>query len=121
MVYFVWLGILVEQTIRRVRQMNIEYIFVTVITLVTIFGAMSAIFTGAFAPDQVRAAAYSSSVNSIRVRVHAKFVLSGVVMIIGLESVPRLARLQGSLHSGYTHLGKSCGQVEYLELLSGKL
>lgn len=54
LVYFVWLGILIEKTIRHVRQMNIEYIFVTVITLVTIFGAMSAVFTGAFAPDQVR-------------------------------------------------------------------
>lgn len=33
--------------------MNPEYIFVMVITLVTIVGAMSALYTGALAPDQV--------------------------------------------------------------------
>jgi len=34
--------------------MNSEYIFIMVITLVTIVGAMSAVYTGALAPDQVR-------------------------------------------------------------------
>lgn len=33
--------------------MNTEYIFIMVITLVTIVGAMSAVYTGALAPDQV--------------------------------------------------------------------
>lgn len=58
LVYFVWLGLLIERTMRRVRQMNVEYIFVTVITLVTILGAMAAIFMGAFAPDQVFTVVY---------------------------------------------------------------
>lgn len=52
-VYFVWLGFLIEKTVRHTRDMNAEYIFIMVITLVTIFGAMSAVFTGALAPDQV--------------------------------------------------------------------
>lgn len=37
----------------HIEAMNPEYIFVMVITLVTIVGAMSAVYTGALAPDQV--------------------------------------------------------------------
>lgn len=52
--YFVWLGVLIFWSIGHIHQMNPEYIFVMVITLITIVGATVAVFTGALAPDQVR-------------------------------------------------------------------
>lgn len=54
LVYFVWLGLLIFRSFGHIAQMNSEYIFVMVITLVTIIGATVAVFTGALAPDQVR-------------------------------------------------------------------
>lgn len=52
-VYFLWLGVLIFRSFGHVDQMNPEYIFVMAMTLVTIIGAMSAVYTGALAPDQV--------------------------------------------------------------------
>lgn len=52
-VYFLWLGSLIFMSFTHIEAMNPEYIFVMVITLVTIVGAMSAVYTGALAPDQV--------------------------------------------------------------------
>lgn len=52
-VYFLWLGTLIFRSFAHIDAMNPEYIFVMVITLVTIVGAMSAVYTGALAPDQV--------------------------------------------------------------------
>ncbi|CAM9171126.1 unnamed protein product [Sphacelaria rigidula] len=52
LVYFVWLGLLIFRSFGHIAQMNTEYIFVMVITLVTIIGATVAVFTGALAPDQ---------------------------------------------------------------------
>lgn len=51
--YFIWLGMLIYRSFRHISAMNPEYIFIMVITLVTIIGAMSAVYTGALAPDQV--------------------------------------------------------------------
>lgn len=53
-VYFLWLGVLIVRSLAHIDQMNPEYIFIMVITLVTIIGAMAAVYTGALAPDQVR-------------------------------------------------------------------
>lgn len=64
--YFVWLGILVERSFRHIGGMSPEYIFVMAITLVTIFGTMAAVFTGALAPDQVRL------INLVSIRYLAK-------------------------------------------------
>lgn len=52
-VYFLWLGTLIVRSFTHIEAMNTEYIFIMVITLVTIVGAMSAVYTGALAPDQV--------------------------------------------------------------------
>lgn len=52
-VYFLWLGTLIVRSFSHIEAMNTEYIFIMVITLVTIVGAMSAVYTGALAPDQV--------------------------------------------------------------------
>lgn len=51
--YFLWLGSLVFRSFTHIESMNSEYIFIMVITLVTIVGTMSAVYTGALAPDQV--------------------------------------------------------------------
>lgn len=53
-VYFLWLALLIFRSFTHIEAMNPEYIFVMVITLITIVGAMSAVYTGALAPDQVR-------------------------------------------------------------------
>ncbi|CAM9624517.1 unnamed protein product [Ectocarpus sp. 13 AM-2016] len=50
--YFLWLGSLVFRSFTHIESMNSEYIFIMVITLVTIVGTMSAVYTGALAPDQ---------------------------------------------------------------------
>lgn len=55
-VYFLWLGVMIFESFTHIQSMNAEYIFIMVITLITIVGAMSALYTGAFAPDQVRCA-----------------------------------------------------------------
>lgn len=52
-VYFLWLGTLIFRSFSHIEAMNTEYIFIMVITMVTIVGAMSAVYTGALAPDQV--------------------------------------------------------------------
>lgn len=52
-IYFVWLGALIFKSFAHIDAMNSEYIFIMVITLFTIVGAMSAVYTGALAPDQV--------------------------------------------------------------------
>lgn len=44
---------LIMRSFTHIEAMNSEYIFIMVITLVTIVGAMSAVYTGALAPDQV--------------------------------------------------------------------
>ncbi|CAM9694708.1 unnamed protein product [Laminaria digitata] len=51
-VYFLWLGLMIFESFAHIQSMNAEYIFIMVITLITIIGAMSALYTGAFAPDQ---------------------------------------------------------------------
>lgn len=55
-VYFLWLGMMIFESFVHIQSMNAEYIFIMVITLITIIGAMSALYTGAFAPDQARSA-----------------------------------------------------------------
>lgn len=84
-IYFVWLGILVERSLRHVGGMNPEYIFVMMITLVTIFGAMAAFFTGALAPDQVRAECFGVRRPGLVISFGGELVVSRVA---GAGDVP---------------------------------
>ena len=67
-VYFLWLGTLVVGSFSHIEAMNTEYIFIMAITLITIVGAMSAVYTGALAPDQVRTCSCTEHPNAAKTR-----------------------------------------------------
>ncbi|CAM9272302.1 unnamed protein product [Discosporangium mesarthrocarpum] len=51
-IYFLWLGYLIVGSFRHIEGMSIEYRFILGMTLATILGSVTAVYTGALAPDQ---------------------------------------------------------------------